>query len=51
MTFDRYLMAALSGLIVATVLLLGAIVVRGIVAAGGNATADASVIGLRGTVH
>jgi len=44
-------MAALSGLILGTVLLLGAIVVRGIEATGGNATADAAVIGLRGTVH
>ena len=50
MTLDRYLMAALSGLIVGIVLMLGAIVVRGVEARTGNAIADSSVIGLRGSV-
>jgi len=51
MTLDRYLMAALSGLIIGIVLLLGAIVVRGVEATGGNVTADASIISLRGAVR
>ena len=50
MTFDRYLMAALSGLVVGTVLLLGALVVRE-VEVSGKASADTSVIGLRGAVQ
>jgi len=50
MTFDRYLMAALSGLVVGTVLLLGAVVVRG-VEVSGKARADSSIVGLRGAVQ
>ena len=51
MAHDRYLMAALTGLIVGIVLLLGAIAVRGVEATGGIATADTSALGLRGSVH
>ena len=50
MTFDRYLMAALSGLVLATMLLLGAVVVRE-VEVSGKASADTSIIGLRGAVQ
>ena len=50
MTFDRYLMAALSGLAVGTVLLFGAVVVRG-VEVSGKARAETSIVGLRGAVQ
>ena len=50
MTFDRYLMAALSGLVVGTVLLLAAVVVRE-VEVSGKARADTSIIELRGAVQ
>jgi hypothetical protein len=46
-TLDRYLVAALSGLIVGIVLLLGAIIVRGIETTAGGIAADSSVISLR----
>ena len=50
MTFDRYLMAALSGLAVGTVLLFGAVVVRG-VEVSGKARAETWIVGLRGAVQ
>jgi hypothetical protein len=51
MALDRYLIAALSGLAIGIVLLLGEIVVRGVEATGGNIAADSSVTSLRGSVQ
>ena len=51
MALDRYLVAALTGLTVGIVLLIGAIVVRGVEATGGGTAADISAVGLRGSVR
>jgi hypothetical protein len=51
MALDRYMIAALSGLAIGIVLLLGEIVVRGVEATGGNIAADSSVTSLRGSVQ
>jgi hypothetical protein len=51
MTLDRYLMAALSGLIFGIVLLLSVIVVRSVEATDGNNIADSSIMNLRGSMR